>query len=182
MRIGIVGFGFMGRTHYRCWKELEEVEITAICDSNPNRVEDSKETIGNIAGAAEAIDLSKIEIYPDFEKMLANENLDAISLTAPTYLHAEYSIKAMEAGVHVLCEKPMALSTSDCGRMIQAAARSEKVLQVGHCIRFWPEYAKAKQIMTSGEYGRIVAATFQRLGATPKWAWDNWIIDEQRSG
>ena len=182
MRIGIVGFGFMGRTHYRCWKELEEVEITAICDSNPNRVEDSKETIGNIAGAAEAIDLSKIEIYPDFEKMLANENLDAISLTAPTYLHAEYSIKAMEAGVHVLCEKPMALSTSDCGRMIQAAARSEKVLQVGHCIRFWPEYAKAKQIMTSGEYGRIVAATFQRLGATPKWAWDNWIMDEQRSG
>jgi predicted dehydrogenase len=182
MRIGIVGFGFMGRTHYRCWKELEDVEITAICDSNPNGVEDLKETIGNIAGTAETIDLSKIEIYRDFEKMLADEKLDALSLALPTYLHAEYSIKALDAGMHVLCEKPMALSAADCGRMIEAAARSGKVLQVGHCIRFWPEYAKAKEIVTSGEYGRIVTATFQRLGATPKWAWDNWIMDEQRSG
>lgn len=182
MRIGIVGLGFMGRTHYRCWKELKDVEITAICDSNPNGVEDAKETIGNIAGTAETIDLGKIEIYRDFEKMLANEKLDAISLTIPTYLHAEYSIKALKTGAHVLCEKPMALSTADCSRMIEAAQKSGKVLQVGHCIRFWPEYAKAKEIVTGGKYGRIVAATFQRLGAAPKWAWDNWIMDEQRSG
>ncbi|MHC4157337.1 MAG: Gfo/Idh/MocA family protein, partial [Planctomycetota bacterium] len=55
-------------------------------------------------------------------------------------------------------------------------------LQIGHCLRFWPEYARAKEIVAGGEYGRVVSATFQRLGSAPTWAWDGWIADEQRSG
>jgi predicted dehydrogenase len=182
MRVGIAGFGFMGRMHYRCWRDLEGVEITAICDANPKVVEDTKKTTGNIEGAAETVDFSKVRFYRVFEKMLSNEKLDALSLTLPTCLHAEYSKRALEAGVNVLCEKPMALNMMDCERMIEAATKSGKVLQIGHCIRFWPEYAKAKEIVAGGEYGKVTAATFQRLSAAPKWAWDNWIMDEQRSG
>jgi len=114
--------------------------------------------------------------------MLSEEKLDAISLTLPTYLHADCSIKALEAGVNVLCEKPMALNVADCERMIEAAKKSGKILQIGHCVRFWPEYAKAKEIVAGGEYGRVIAATFQRLGSAPNWAADNWFTDEQRSG
>jgi predicted dehydrogenase len=66
--------------------------------------------------------------------------------------------------------------------MIEAATSSNRVLQIGHCLRFWPEYMKAKEIVAAGEYGRAVAATFQRLGSAPSWAWDGWIADEQRSG
>jgi len=114
--------------------------------------------------------------------MLAKGGMDAISLTLPTYLHAECSEQALSRGVHVLCEKPMALTTADCDRMIRAARKSGKVLQIGHCVRFWPEYAKAKEIVDSGKYGKVIAGMFQRLGAPPGWSVDNWFVDENRSG
>ncbi|MHC4497802.1 MAG: Gfo/Idh/MocA family protein [Planctomycetota bacterium] len=182
IRVGIAGFGFMGRMHYRCWKAVDGVEVAAICDTNPNIVEDAKGAVGNIEGAAEVMHFSGARLYQDFKKMLAAEKLDAISITLPTYLHADSSIEAIKSGINVLCEKPMALNVPDCNRMIKAAESSGKVLQIGHCLRFWPEYAKAKEIVAAGEYGRAVAATFQRLGAAPQWASYNWLMDEQRSG
>jgi len=182
LRVGIAGLGFMGRIHYKYWKALEGAEVAAICDANPNIEEDVKRAVGNIGEAEEVIDFDSLQLYADFEKMLSDGKLDAISLTLPTYLHADYSIKALAAGVNVLCEKPMALNVQDCERMIGEAKRSGNVLQIGHCVRFWPEYAKAKEIVDSGEYGKIIAATFQRLGAPPTWSIDNWFLDEKRSG
>jgi len=182
LKVGIVGFGFMGRMHYKCWQALEGAQVTAVCDANPNIVEDTQKAVGNIGDASEAIDFDSFELYHDFDEMLSKAQLDAISITLPTYLHAETSIKALQSGLNVLCEKPMALTVEDCDRMIEAADKSGKVLQIGHCVRFWPEYAKAKQIVASGQYGAVVAATFQRLGAAPSWAADNWFLDEHRSG
>jgi 1,5-anhydro-D-fructose reductase (1,5-anhydro-D-mannitol-forming) len=182
LRVGIVGFGFMGRMHFRQWKALDGAEAVAICDANPNIQEDTKRAVGNIAGAEGEIDFAGIELFQDFDQMLAKGKLDAISLTLPTYLHAEYTEKALSQGVHVLCEKPMALTTADCDRMIRAARKSGRILQIGHCVRFWPEYAKAKEIIDGGKYGKVVAGMFQRLGAPPGWSIDNWFVDEARSG
>ena len=181
-RVGIMGFGFMGRMHYKCWKGIEGAEVVAVCDINPNIEEDTKKAVGNIGDTDEPIDFGSFELYTDFDKMLKDAKLDAVSITVPTYLHADSSIKALAAGVNVMCEKPMALNVADCDRMIAEAKRSEKILQIGHCVRFWPEYAKAKQLVDSGKYGKVIAATFQRLGATPMWAVDNWFVDEKRSG
>ena len=182
LRVGIVGFGFMGRMHYRCWDQLAGAKVTAICDANPNIIEDTKKGGGNVDGAAEEIDFTGIEIFTDFDEMIASGKVDVVSITLPTFMHAECSIKALESGLDVLCEKPMALNSADCQRMVDAAKASGKVLQIGHCIRFWPEYAKAKEIIDSGEYGKVIAASFRRMGAAPSWAWDNWFADEQRSG
>jgi predicted dehydrogenase len=71
---------------------------------------------------------------------------------------------------------------AECDAMIAAASKSGKVLQIGHCVRFWPEYAKAKELIDGGQYGKVVAATLQRLGSPPGWSIDNWFIDEKRSG
>jgi 1,5-anhydro-D-fructose reductase (1,5-anhydro-D-mannitol-forming) len=182
LRVGIAGFGFMGRMHFRHWKMVPEVKVVAICDANPNIAEDTKKAVGNIQGAEGEIGLAGIELFRDLDEMIAKAKPDVISLTLPTYLHAEYSEKALSQGVHVLCEKPMALTVKDCDRMIQAARKSGKVLQIGHCVRFWPEYAKAKEIVDSGQYGRVVAAMFRRFGAPPGWSVDNWFLDESRSG
>ncbi len=182
LRVGIVGFGFMGQMHYKCWRALEGAEIVAVCDVNPSIEEDTKRAVGNIGDTEEAVDFSSLRLYTDFEEMLKSAELDAVSITLPTSLHADFSIKALAAGVNVFCEKPMALNVEDCERMIAEAKRSGKVLQIGHCVRFWPEYAKAKQIVDSGEYGRVIAATFQRLGTAPTWSIDNWFMDEKRSG
>jgi len=200
LRIGIAGFGFMGRMHYKCYKALENAPylrrgrlapalasqeaagVVAVCDVNPNIEQDTKRAVGNVGEAEEAIDFNRLTLYTDFEKMLKDAKLDAVSITLPTYLHADFSVKALQAGLNVLCEKPMALNVQDCRRMIAQANRSGKVLQIGHCIRFWPEYAKAKEIVDGGRYGKVIAATFQRLGAAPAWSTDNWLIDEKRSG
>lgn len=182
LRIGIVGFGFMGRMHFGQWKAVKGAQVVAICDANPNIKEDTKRAVGNIQGAEGDIDFTKIEVYHDFVQMLEKARLDAISLTLPTYLHATCSEQALSRGVHVLCEKPMALTTADCDRMVKAADKSGKILQIGHCVRFWPEYAKAKEIVEGGKYGKVVAAMFQRLGSPPGWSIDNWFVDETRSG
>ncbi len=181
LKIGIAGLGFMGQMHYRCWKVREDAQIVAICDSNRNIVEDCKKTVGNIEGT-EAIDFTGINIYSDFGKMLSEEKLDAISLTLPTYLHAKHTIQALESRVNVLCEKQMGLNVGECESMIEAANSSDKLLQIGHCVRFWPEYAKVKEIIAGGEYGKVLAATFQRLSAVPTWSYENWILNEERSG
>ena len=182
IKVGIAGLGFMGRMHYKCYKALPGVEVAAICDANPNIKEDTQRAVGNIGDAQAGVDFSSFKLYADYEQMLKDARLDAVSITLPTYLHADYSIKALQAGLHVLCEKPMALNVKDCKRMIAAANKSGKLLQVGHCVRFWPEYAKAKEIVDSGQYGKVIAATFQRLGSAPTWSADNWFLDEKRSG
>ena len=182
LRVGIVGFGFMGRMHYKCWKGLEGVEVAAICDVNPNIVEDTKKAVGNIGDTKDAVDFDSLELYTDLDRMLRDSELDAVSITLPTYLHPDCSIRALAAGVNVLCEKPMALTLAECDRMIAAAKENARTLQIGHCVRFWPEYARAKEIVTGGQYGKVIAATFQRLGSTPTWSTDNWFGDEKRSG
>ncbi|MCF7954871.1 MAG: Gfo/Idh/MocA family oxidoreductase [Phycisphaerae bacterium] len=182
LRIGIVGFGFMGRMHYANWSKCENAKVVAICDSDPDIIENSKKAGGNIEGADSAIDFDSLEVYSDFDKMLSDGVVDAISLTLPTFLHCSFTVKALEAGLHVLCEKPMALNVDECNKMAAAAVSSDKVLQIGHCIRFWPEYVKAKEIVDSGEYGKVIAATFSRLGSAPTWGADDWFASDDHSG
>lgn len=172
----------MGRTHYRCWKALGDVDIVAICETNPKIMDEAKKKIGNIGRQQNEIDFSSLELYTDIDTMLEEAKLDAVSITLPTYLHADISIRALAAGVNVLCEKPMALNIEDCRRMTAEAESSGKVLQIGHCVRFWPEYAKAGDIIKSGKYGKVIASSFQRLGAIPTWSSNNWLLDEKRSG
>ena len=182
IRIGIVGLGFMGKMHFRCYNSLNNVEIIAICDADTSRLQDTSGVAGNISGAEDDLDLRNIALYSDLSKMLAEGELDALSIASPTFLHASQTIEALNAGVHVFCEKPMALNSGDCREMAEVAKQSGKTLQIGHCIRFWPEYVQAKEIIDSQKYGKVLAATFQRLSLTPTWSWDNCFLDGKRSG
>ena len=182
LRIGIVGWGFMGKMHFRCYKSDTNVEVTAICDADAKQLQNSSGVSGNISGAEDDLDLSNIALYSDLSKMLVEEKLDALSIASPTFLHASQTIEALNEGVHVFCEKPMALNSSDCREMAEVAKQSGKTLQIGHCIRFWPEYVQAKEIIDSQKYGKVSAATFQRLSLTPTWSWDNCFLDGKRSG
>ncbi|MBD3266313.1 gfo/Idh/MocA family oxidoreductase, partial [bacterium] len=182
IKVGIVGFGFMGKMHYNNYNILDEARVTAVCDADMNRLKDSSGTTGNIAGTEEAIDLSGLDLYSDYDKMLQEADVEAVSITLPTFLHVESTIKALEAGKHVLCEKPMGLNLAECDRMLEAAQTSGKILQIGHCVRFWPEYQKTKAYVDSGEYGSVLAGSFRRLSLTPTWSHENWLMSEQRSG
>ena len=182
LKIGIVGLGFMGKMHFRCYKSLKNVEIVAICDADKNQLKDTSGVAGNISGAEVDLDLSNISLYSDLNRMLEQEKIDAISISTPTFLHSSQTIASLNAGKHVFCEKPMALNSKDCEEMISIARQSGKTLQIGHCIRFWPEYAKAKEIIDTQNFGKVLAASFHRLSLTPTWSWDNCFLDGKRSG
>jgi predicted dehydrogenase len=180
LKVGILGFGFMGRMHYRCWREVDGAEVVAICEADARAFQDTSR--GNIAGASDAIDLEGVRRYAELSDMLRQERLDAVSITVPTFLHRQCTLEALAAGAHVLCEKPMAVSLAEGRQMIEAAERAGRVLQIGHCIRFWPEYARVKEILDSGVYGRLLAASFQRLAATAAKQPASWFMNEELSG
>jgi predicted dehydrogenase len=183
IRVGIVGLGFMGRMHYRCWKAIPGASVTAICESNPKVLAAAGQPSGgNVGGAADHIDLEGLAVHTDLGELLASKSVDALSITLPTFLHAEATVRALEAGVHVLCEKPMALSIEECDRMVAAAGRAGRVLQIGHCIRFWPEYVATRRLIQEGKYGKPIGASLRRYTAMPAWSPDSWFADEKRSG
>ncbi len=182
IRVGVAGFGFMGKMHFRCYKAMAGVKVAALCDVHEAGLSQTKGEAGNISGAEGDLDFTGISLYTDFDRMLAEADLDAVSITLPTYLHAEFTVKALRAGMNVLCEKPMALDIEQCQRMIDASEKSGRLLQIGHCIRFWPEYVKAKQIVDSGDFGNVKAATMRRLSKTPTWSWENWLMRAEKSG
>lgn len=183
LRVGIVGLGFMGRMHYRCWSGQPGATVAAVCEASPEVLAAAgKPQQGNIGGAADHIDLSQVAVFSDLDELLKSGTVDALSITLPTFLHPDATIRALEAGVHVLCEKPMALTVEDCDRMIAAGKSAGRVLQIGHCIRFWPEYVATREMIRSERYGRVISASFRRFSALPTWSPVNWFADESRSG
>ena len=114
--------------------------------------------------------------------MLENENLDILDICLPTFLHADYSIKAMEKGIHVICEKPISLHAEDVERIYSTAHQNNVKFMVAQVLRFWPEYELLKELYDSQKYGKLLSASLTRLGGIPKWSWDNWMRDEKRSG
>lgn len=183
-RVGIVGFGFMGRMHYGNWMKMKDAKVVALCDRESKQFT-SPIASGNIEGADVTTDFGDAVIYDDFDKMLKEANLDAISLTLPTPLHPALTAQALEAGVSVLCEKPMALTAAECDKMLVSAQKARKgaKLMVAHCIRFWPGYAYLKKLVDSGKYGKVIAASFRRFSAPPAWQkGTDWFADESKSG
>ena len=182
-RVALVGFGFMGRTHYGAWKKCRGAKVVAVCVTNLAHL--SAKVEGNIAGVADNAKLPKsVRLYDDFARLLGDGGFDIVDITTPTSLHADMTVAALRAGYHVLCEKPMALTLRDCDCMLAAAKRAKRELLVAQCVRFFPEYAYVRELVRSKRYGKVIAADFSRFIAPPKWSpkGADWFFDETRSG
>ena len=166
LKIGLVGVGGISGAHIPVWEEMKDAELVALCDIRPERMEKYPDK----------------RHYTDFDEMLANEELDILDICLPTYLHADFAIKAMEKGINVLTEKPISLKNEDVERVYSAAEKNNVKFMVAHVLRFWPEYELLKEIYDSKRYGKLLSGTMIRLGGYPKWSWDNWMMDEKRSG
>ncbi|MBO1304740.1 Gfo/Idh/MocA family oxidoreductase [Enterococcus sp. 669A] len=185
LKVGLVGLGFMGSSHLGIYKRLMDegypLELVAICDVDEKK-RTGELTQGNIDVSDKSIDFSQFNFYTDMEEMIDKENLDYVDLCLPTYLHAPYSIKAMEKGLHVFCEKPMAISSAACQEMIDAKTKYDRYLMIGQTLRFFPSYRYIKDTLDSGRYGKLNEVALFRGGTTPLWSWDNWLLDNARSG
>ncbi len=183
VKVGILGIGFMGTQHFRAYRAYRKAEVTALSDLDPKKLTgDWSDIAGNIEGGGGQVDLSDIRVHKDPTALFADPDVDVVDITLPTFLHAKYAYAALRAGKHVICEKPMAITLAECDKMIRAAKKARRHLYVAHCIRFWPEFAKLKELLDGTKYGKVLSARFWRVSATPTWSWDNWLMDEKRSG
>jgi len=184
VNVAVVGLGMMGTTHFRGYQEIPEARVVAVCDVSGKKLSgDWAEAAGNIdTGAAGRQDLSSLKTYSDLTDLLADDSVDLVDLCVPTFQHADFTVRALEAGKHVMCEKPMGRTGEECSRMIQAAEAAGRVLAVGHVLRFWPEYVLLKEMIDDGRYGKVTSAMLTRLSPRPGWTWENWILDESHSG
>lgn len=185
LKVGLIGLGAMGRGHLEVYQGLEKenypVELVAICDVNPEKFKNEKVDF-NLSVGEKNEGLDKYRQFTDYKEMIAQCDLDYIDCVLPTYLHAETAIYAMERGLNVLCEKPMALNVEQCDAMIAAAERTGRRLMIAQTLRFWPAYEEVKKLLQTGEYGACVSADFFRGGSTPLWSFENWLLTKERSG
>jgi len=147
LKVGIIGCGSIAKQrHGYEYFHNADVQIKGFYDL--------------IAARAQALaDLYGGSVYADVDAMLADPEIDAVSVCMANAFHAEISIKALKAGKHVLCEKPMAVTMEQCQAMVDAARESGKRLMIGHNQRLAPAHKKAKELLTSGALGRVI--TFQ---------------------
>ncbi|MEK5038137.1 Gfo/Idh/MocA family protein [Sporosarcina sp. FSL K6-3457] len=165
LKIGVIGCGSIARLrHLPEYAANQNVEIVAVCDSVEDRVKETAE-------------MYNAKAYTNYEELLADSSIDAISVCLPNYLHAAVSIAASNAGMHVLCEKPMATSREEAQQMIEAASVANKKLMIGHNQRFVSSHEKARQLIANGELGKIYSfrTAFGHPGP------EAWSIDGRNS-
>ena len=166
LKVALVGVGGISGAHIPAWEERRDAELVALCDIRAEQMEKYKNK----------------HCYTDFDEMLKNEEIDILDICLPTYLHAEFAIKAMNMGINVICEKPVSLNAADVARVYSTAKSTNVKFMVAQVLRFWPEYSIIKEIYDTGKYGRLLSGHMGRLGVRPKWSWDGWMMDENRSG
>lgn len=167
INVGILGAGFMGSTHARGYAKLHDVKLRAIFSRSAEKAAKLAKEFGATATT-------------DMESLVKDPQIDVIDISIPTPWHKEYTLKALEAGKHVLCEKPMALTVEDAEAMAEAAEKSGKILMVAHVLRFWPEHVALRDFVQSGKAGRALAATSSRLSSRPTWG--EWFAHHDQTG
>lgn len=169
LKIGILGVGGISGAHINGWLNIPEAKITALCDIRPEQMTAPAEKTGAAC-------------YTDFDEMLSSEELDIVDICLPTFLHASHAIKALERGINVLVEKPISLCKDDVDLIYETAQKHHAKFMVAHVIRFWDQYTYLRKLYQEQTYGRLLSGSMSRLGSTPKWSWDNWMTDINRSG
>jgi predicted dehydrogenase len=181
MKIGVFGLGFMGATHLKALSQLPGAELAAVSDGDERLLSgDLSGVQGNIGGPGTRMDFSRLARYSDWREAVEDPNLDAVDICLPSSLHAPVAIAALQAGKHVLVEKPMALDAASADAMLEAARRSGRILMTAQVLRFSPAYKVLAELMKSGQLGTARAAIFRRRCAAPSWS--GWLADRSASG
>lgn len=165
--IAIIGAGTMGKKHLLSW--------TAIAGANVKYLYDIRKDV------AKQLTEGRNIIVPDnFNDILQDEDIDIVDICVPTYLHKQYAQEATKACKNVFCEKPLSLTVEDSLEIIETAEKYNVKLMVGHVVRFFPPYSKAKEAIEKGEIGTPAIARFERLSQFPR-GWNDWYADYAKS-
>ncbi|TCC51478.1 Gfo/Idh/MocA family oxidoreductase [Kribbella pittospori] len=170
LRVGVVGLGWAGQSHMTAYESHPGIELVAIAGREP----DLRAELGgrfNIEAAYESAD-----------SLLEHPKLDAVSVATPTFLHAPISIAALQAGLHVLCEKPLGRTAQEAASVVQAAARNDRVLDVAFNKRGRPAVIALQRLIAQGRLGRIYygRAHWLRRAVVPPDG--SWFLNQEAAG
>jgi predicted dehydrogenase len=186
LNIGVIGLGFMGCTHVRAYKSATAAglpcALIAVADRSAERLSGRIATIGNLGSTSteQLFDPSRVRGYVDPRELLTDPNIHAVSICTYTDTHVDLGVAALRAGKHVLVEKPVALSSAEVARLAAAAKDSGKLCMPGMVMRFWPEWSWLAAAVRANTYGKVLSASFQRLGTRPDWT--DFYRDNARTG
>lgn len=150
--VGVIGCGMISDNHFKALRQVQGAQLVAVCDIDP-------------AALDKAVQEQGVKGYQDYHDMLADASVQVVHICTPHYLHAQMAIDALNAGKHVLCEKPMAIRSADGERMVEAAKKNGKYLGICFQNRYNESSKKIRSLLDSGEMGRV-------LGGSAVVTWD----------
>ncbi|MCA9128419.1 MAG: Gfo/Idh/MocA family oxidoreductase [Planctomycetales bacterium] len=170
LKAAIVGVGFMGWIHYLAYQRCQAAKLVAFASRDPKkRLGDWRGIRGNFGPPGEQIDVAGMTAYDSFESMLTDDSIDLIDICLPPNLHVEAACQALQAGKHVLCEKPLGLTTQDCDTILAAAEKADRRVMVAQVLPYMGEFQFAYQAATRDEFGRPLRGYFKRIISPPDW-------------
>ncbi|OPG17590.1 Gfo/Idh/MocA family protein [Ferroacidibacillus organovorans] len=172
VRVGIIGCGGIANgKHLPSLKKVKDVSIVAFCDLEVDRAEKARASYGS----EDAV------VYTDYRELLKDQSIEVIHVCTPNDSHAEITVASLHAGKHVMCEKPMAKTSAEAKRMIEAANETGKKLTIGYQNRFRPDSQYLKKTCDKGELGDVYFAKAHaiRRRAVPTWG---VFLDEEKQG
>lgn len=144
LKFAVVGVSVHGRRHVEGILSNKDSELIAICDTDEKTLND----VGDMYGIANRV--------KDYRELVDKNLIDAVCIITPDQIHREMVVRFLNAGIHVLCEKPLALHSDECAAMLEAEAKSDAILMVGQVCRKTPGFVKAKEIVDAGMIGDLL--------------------------
>jgi len=170
LRVGVAGCGGLGKTEAKIVHDLDGVELVGVSDV----------ILGNAQQAA--ADLGIERAYSDHRQLIDENDLDCLLVVTPTYTHAEITVDAANAGLHVFCEKPMAITLQECDEMLAAAESNNVKLMIGFVRRFQPNYREMKRRVDAGAIGEVRLVQSVRMGGRPPVGIGEWRRERRKVG
>jgi len=188
VRVGIVGLGFMGRTHLELYRRSGKAEVVAVADSDPGRLRlENTDSPGNLPlpprAPGQDLPHADPERFKDALTLIRDAEVDLIDICLPLHLHNTFVRAALEAGRHVLCEKPLTRTVGEAEELIRLALTRGKMLMNGLCLRFWLAYRLNHRHWRQGDWGELRQASFKRLSPHPaSIGAGDWLTQDAKSG
>ena len=173
MKVGVIGCGGMGTTHYLSLKVLSsqmDVEVVALADCREEFLQKA------------AAEFPEARTYTYGMELIERENLDAVHICLPSYLHTEHAVAAMKKGMNVLVEKPVCLTREEGELLLETQKETGVKVMVGQVVRAFDEYRYLKEVYDNKTLGKLKSIVMQRVSGNVRWGFEGWFHDEKKSG